>query len=155
MRPITFRCRRVLPYSAEQISAAIADTSRWGEFAGYGPLPGVAHAEYEHLTEQMVGSLVRVRNTDGSSHLEEITAWEPGSEIALTFRGFTPPLSRLATHFTEVWTFQPHQQGTLVTRTFGLFPSSWAARPVLWLISLLLRRAIDRQLAAMAAPVAT
>ena len=63
---------------------------------------------------------------------------------------FTPPLSRLATHFVETWTFAEAETGTMVTRSFQLFPQAVWTRPLLWGISLLFRRAIGRQLGEMA-----
>jgi hypothetical protein len=152
MRPIAVQCSQLIPRPATAICEEIADTTRWREFKGYGPLPGIAHAEYEHRTATMVGSRIRVRSTDGSLHTEEIERWVPGSEVALRFHDFTPPLSGLATHFTEMWSFQPAPQGTLVTRVFHLYPRRPATRPALWLISRLLRRAVARQLREMAKP---
>lgn len=129
---------------------AITDLSRWPEFSGYGPLPGIAGAAYESRTDDMVGSRIRVTNADGSSHVEAIIRWVPGGAVAMKMHDFTPPLSRLATHFIEEWAFEPRGAGTLVTRRFELYPRSAATRPFLWLISLLFRRAIARHLKEMA-----
>lgn len=150
MRPIRFACSQRIAQSAPAICAEIADVARWREFKGYGLLPGIADAVYEQRTETMIGSRVRVRNTDGSGHVEEFYAWEPTKQVAMKFDDFTPPLHYLATHFTEEWYFEPQTGGTLVTRKFQLFPKHAAARPVLWLISLVFRRAIARHLAEMA-----
>ncbi len=152
MRPIVFRCSQLIPRSATAICAEIADTTRWREFTGYGPLPGIAHAEYEHRTATMTGSRIRVRSTDGSLHTEEIERWVPGCEVVMRLHDFTPPLSRLATHFTETWSFQPAPQGALATRVFELYPRRPATRPALWLIARLLQRAVARQLREMAKP---
>jgi hypothetical protein len=59
---------------------------------------------------------------------------------------FSPPLSRLATEFEESWAFERVGTATRVTRTFGLHPKSGLARPALWLISFLLKRAVARHL---------
>jgi hypothetical protein len=152
MRPIVFRCRQLIPRSATAICEEIADTTRWSEFKGYGPLPGIAHADYEQRTATMVGSRIRVRSTDGSLHTEEVERWVPGSEIVMRFHDFTPPVSHLAAHFTEAWSFQPAPPGALVTRVFELYPRRPATRPALWLIARLLRRAVARQLREMAKP---
>lgn len=149
MRPIAVQCSRLIPRPATAICEEIADTTRWREFRGYGPLPGIAHAEYEQRTPTMVGSRIRVRSTDGSLHTEEIERWVPAREIVMRLHDFTPPLSRLATHFTETWSFQPALQGTLVSRVFELYPRRAAAWPALWLIARLLRRAVARQLREM------
>lgn len=150
MRPIEFRCEAVIPRSGERICADIADLSKWPLFTGYGPLPGIAAAEYELRTDHMVGSRIRVRNTDGSRHVEEIRDWTPGASVGMTLRDFTPPLSGLATHFTEEWRFAAAGGATRATRSFRMFPRSAAARPAVWLISLLFRRAIAHHLRLMA-----
>lgn len=146
MKPITFECHKKIPKSAVQICTEIADVARWSEFGGYGVLPGIAHAEYEIQTAAMIGSRIQVCNTDGSRHVEEIEKWVWGEEVAMKFTGFTPPLSRLATHFTEDWVLKEQGGGTAVTRSFALYATRPLARPVLWLISLLFRRAIARHL---------
>jgi hypothetical protein len=151
MKPITFECQTVIPRSADEICAEIADVARWSEFDGYGILPGIENAAYEIQTANRVGSRIRVRNTDGSAHVEEIIRWIPGQAVALRFHEFTPPLSRLATHFTEEWILKAEHGATHVTRRFEMHPSQPAARPLLWLISLLFRRAIARHLADIAA----
>ena len=150
MNPIVFQCSQMIPVSAIDICSAIADTTRWREFRGYGLLPGIESAEYENRTADMIGSRIRVRNTDGSGHVEEISQWVPGKAVGMTLQAFTPPLSYLATHFTEEWHFQSEQEATLVTRRFQMFPIRPATRPLVWLISLLFRKAIVRQLADMA-----
>lgn len=150
MRPIRFACSQLIAQSAPAICAAIADVARWREFKGYGLLPGIADATYEQRTETMIGSRVRVRNSDGSGHVEEFYAWEPTKQVAMKFDRFTPPLCHLATHFTEEWLFETRTNATLVTRKFQLFPKHAVARPLLWLIALVFRQAIARHLADMA-----
>lgn len=151
MRPITFARRAVIPYSASEIAAAIADPSLWSQFKGYGPLPGIESAVYEKRTDDMAGSIIRVRNTDGSAHVEEILVWEPERQVVMKLHEFTPPLARLADRFIEEWTFEPDGRATHVTRRLELYPTGAAARPVLWLISLLFRRAVAHHLEQMAA----
>ena len=149
-RPIEFQRRMTIPRSAAEICAEIADVTRWSEFSGYGVLPGIEEAEYEIRTDDMVGSRIRVRNTDGSGHVEEIISWAAGEQITLKLHEFTPPLRRIAKYFTEEWRFRAEGSATEVTRHFKLYPSRSATRPILWLISLLFRRAIARHLAEMA-----
>jgi hypothetical protein len=69
-------------------------------------------------------------------------AWEPGKMLVMKMSQFSKPLSRLVTHFDEIWTFDERQDFTLLTRTFHLHPKSLLTRPFLWLISCLLRPAI-------------
>lgn len=149
---ITFQCSRLIPYTPAEIAAAIADTSRWPEFTGYGPMPGILSAEYETRTPEMSGSRIRVHNSDGSSHVETIEVWQPPEQIVMRLHEFTPPLSRLADHFLESWRFTVGPDGTRTSRQLQLYPRSPATRPLLWLISLLLRRAIAAHLEQMARP---
>ncbi len=150
MNPIRFHCTRVIPASANVISAEIANVANWSQFSGYGLLPGIHQAEYEIRTADMVGSRIRVHNTDGSGHVEEIVRWVPGQEVVMKLHEFTPPLSLLASHFSEEWTFTATQQGTEVKRSFQLHSVRPATRPLLWMISLLFRRAIAQHLKRMA-----
>jgi len=149
MKPIRFACTEILLLSPEEIAGQILDLSNWPEFKGYGPLPGIKAAEFEVRTPGVVGSRFRVTNTDGSSHVEEIVEWEPDCRLRIDMKDFSPPLSRLASGFTETWEFVPLGNGTRVTRSFELHAKSAATRPLLWLISLLLKRAIARHLRQM------
>jgi hypothetical protein len=151
LKPITFVCQAVIPKTGAEICAEIADLARWPEFAGYGPLPGIASAVYERRTPDMVGSRIRVVNRDGSGHVEEVVVWVVGERVGLKLFAFTPPLGRLATHFMEEWVLEARGEGegegnTAVARHFALYPVSHATRPLLWLISLLFRRAIAHHL---------
>ena len=141
-RPITFTTTARLPTLPHEIAASILDLSNWPDFKGYGPLPGIESAEFVERTPQIVGSRIQVKNTDGSSHVEEIIEWAPSERLSMKFSEFSPPLSQLANHFVEVWTLQPQGEQTLVTRAFQLFPKNSLARIALWLLSHLLKRAI-------------
>lgn len=149
MKPITFQCHKLIARTGEEICTAITDVAAWSQFSGYGVLPGIQSAAYEKRTENMIGSRIRVRNTDGSEHVEEIYRWVPGLEVAMKLHEFTPPLSRLASHFTEEWSLKATAQGTHVTRSFAMYPTRPLTRPFVWLISLLFRRAVDAHLAEM------
>lgn len=149
MKPITFSCSAALPKAGADIAASILDVANWTDFKGYGVLPGIKSAMYEVQTPGIVGSRIRVTNTDGSSHVEEIIEWDPKHSLRLQMNEFSPPLCRLATQFLESWTFQQSGSKTTVTRAFDLYPRSALVRPVLWLLSLLLKRAITKHLRQM------
>ena len=146
LKPITFACEETLGMLPEQIAQQILDISRWSSFQRYGLLPGIRTADFEIRTTEIVGSRVRVTTTDGSSHVEEIVEWEPDRRVRLHMRGFSPPLSRLATGFNETWQFSRIGRDTRVVRSFELHATSRVTRPLLWLISILLKRAIARHL---------
>jgi hypothetical protein len=149
VKPIRFSCEDTFGSTSEEIARQILDLALWPGFVGYGPLPGVKAAEFEARTPEVVGTRIRVTNTDGSSHVEEIVEWEPTRRIRLWMGEFSPPLSRLATRFNETFEFERAGGQTKVVRTFELHPRSAVARPLLWLISVLLRKAVARHLRLM------
>lgn len=149
MKPITFACAETLPLAPEEIAGQILDLANWTAFKGYGPLPGIKAAAFEARTPTIIGTRIRVTNTDGSGHVEEIVEWVPDRRLRLDMKAFSPPLSRLATGFVETWEFERLGDFTRVTRTFEMHPKSFLARPVLWLISFLLQRAVARHLRQM------
>jgi len=149
MTLVRFACRADLPLRPDEIAGQILDIARWTEFHGYGPLPGIRSATFEVRTDAVVGSRIRVVNTDGSSHVEEIVEWQPPRRLKLHMHEFSPPVSRLATAFDETWEFDCRDGVSHVVRSFEMHPASAFTRPVLWLISWLLKRAIARHLRQM------
>ena len=146
MKPITFVCKKTLPLAPEEIVNQILDVAKWPDFQGYGPIPGIKTAEFEIRTANIVGSRIRVTNLDGSTHAEEIVEWQPDQRLQLHMQDFSPPLSRLATGFIETWEFQQVGSETKISRSFEMNAKSMATWPVLWLISIILKRAIARHL---------
>ena len=146
MKPIRFSCYATLPQKPEEIANQILDLSKWPEFNGYGPLPGIKQAEFEKKTDEIVGTRIRVTNRDGSTHVEEIVEWESTRRLRLHMHEFSPPVSRLATSFDETWEFERVGDRTNVVRSFEMHPKSVLVRPLLWFISFLLKRGIARHL---------
>ena len=146
MKPITFTCRETLPLAPAEIAGQILDLAKWPEFTGYGPLPGIQSAVFEVRTPEIVGTRIKVTNTDGSIHTEEIVEWQLDARMVLHMTDFSPPLSRLAIRFEEEWVYERAGDDTHVARTFRLYSKSLMTRPVLWLISFLLWRAVARHL---------
>ena len=149
MKPITFACNETLTMAPDDVARHILDLTKWPDFHGYGPLPGIKAAEFEVKTPDIVGSRIRVTNLDGSSHIEEIVEWQPTQRIRLQMKEFSLPLSRPATWFVETWDFERVGNETKVTRTFEMNAKSLLAWPVLWVISFMLKRAIARHLREM------
>jgi hypothetical protein len=149
MKPITFTCEETLPLAPELIARQILDLTKWPEFQGYWPIPGIKIAEFDVQTPGIVGSRIRVTNLDGSSHVEEISEWQPTHRIRLQMKEFSAPLSRWATGFEETWEFQRTGNETHVTRSFRLHAKSVPARLLLWVLSFFLKWAIIRNLREM------
>ena len=149
MNPITFSCEETLSLAPEEIARQILDLTKWPDFHGYGPIPGIKVADFDLQSPSIVGSRIRVTNRDGSSHIEEIVEWEPAHRIRLEMKEFSAPLSRLATGFEETWEFKRTGNETHVIRSFRLHAKSVLARLLLSVISLFLKREISRHLREM------
>ena len=149
MKPITFTCEEALPMAPEDIARQILDLTKWPDFHGYWPIPGIKVAEFDVETPCIIGTRIRVTNLDGSSHVEEIVEWQPDHRIRLEMKDFSPPLSRLATRFEETWEFKRTGNETHVTRSFHLHAKSFLARLPWRVISFFLKRAIARHLGEM------
>jgi hypothetical protein len=149
MKPLSFSCNETLNLAPEDIARQILDVTKWPDFHGYGLLPGIKSAEFEVHTPEIIGSRIRVTNTDGSQHVEEIVDWQPDHRLQLHMKDFSAPLSRLATRIEETWEFELVGNETKVTRSFQMHAKSALARPFLWVISILLKKAIARHLREM------
>jgi hypothetical protein len=149
MKPIGFSCEETLALPPDVIAQQILDIANWPEFKGYTIIPGIKSAEFEVRTPGIVGSKIRVTNTDGSHHLEEIVEWQPERGLKMLMTEFSNPLARLASHFEETWDFKRIGNETHVTRTFQLHAKTAWSRPLLWLISFVLKKAIARHLQQM------
>ena len=149
MKPISFSCEETLTLAPEDIAKQILDLTKWPDFHGYGPIPGIKTAVFDVQTPSIVGTRIRVTNLGGSSHVEEVVEWQPDKRIRLEMKEFSPPLSRLATGFEEIWDFQRVENRTEITRSFRLHPKSIPARCLLRTISFFLKRAIAQHLREM------
>ncbi len=67
MKPITSSCTETLPHFPEDIARQILDLANWTGFTGYGVLPGSKAAAFEARTPGVVGTRIKVTNTDGST----------------------------------------------------------------------------------------
>jgi hypothetical protein len=144
MKPITFACEATVLLTPQDIARQILNLTKWPDFRGYWPIPGIKMAEFEVQTPGVVGSRIRVSNLDGSSHVEEIVEWQPDCRLGLHMKEFSAPLSKLATRFEETWEFKRTGNETHVVRSFRLYPKSVMSRLPLWVISYFLKRAIVR-----------
>ena len=146
MRAITFTCRATLTQTPDEIASHILDVTQWLDFKGYGPLPGIKSAEVEVFTPEIIGTRIRVTNTDGSRQIEEIVEWQLPHRLQLSMQDFSAPLSLWATRIEETWEFEAVGTETKVSRSFRMLPRNIVAWPILWLISILLKKAIARHL---------
>lgn len=149
MKPLLFSCSATVALAPEIIARRILDVDNWIDFKGYGLIPGIRMAEFAIRTPNIVGSQIRVTNTDGSTHIEEIIEWQSDRRVRLLMKDFSAPLSRLASGFQETWEFERLGNETKISRSFEIHPKSILARPLLWILVFFLKRAITRHLQQM------
>jgi hypothetical protein len=151
MNPIEFEVKKKIKNSAKKICDKVLDVTTWNSFDGHGLLPGIEKAEYEKRTDEIIGSRIRVKNSDGTQHLEEILEWEAGKKLIMKIHEFPSSLSYIATHFIEEWNFRKiGKNETLVTRNFKLYPTSFLTRLLLGQIAALFEKAVEKHLDDMA-----
>jgi hypothetical protein len=145
MNPVVFVIQGETRHDPTQIAHAILDVDQWSTFGGAWPLPGIQSATFRDgsPTAQIVGSIIDVVNTDGSRHVETVNAWDPPRGFELKLHNFPKPLCWMATHIDERWEFYEHH----FARSFEIHPKRVWCKPVLWVISRLLARAVRRHLA--------
>jgi hypothetical protein len=147
MKPIEVKIVGHIQKSSQAICTEILDTQRWSGFKGYSILPGIERAYFETKTPAWVGSRIKVQNTDGSTHVEEIIEWDVANRIALRFQEFSAPLEYLAACFIEAWEFRPSPEGTEVSRRMTLYPKGFFGWLMLIPISKLMKKALEKNLA--------
>ncbi len=146
MKPLQIKIVGHIQKSSSEICTELLDTERWSEFKGYSILPGIKSAHFEVKTPDMIGSRIKVENTDGSSHVEEIIEWDIANRIALRFQEFNSPLRSLATHFIEAWEFRKSPNGTEASRIMTMYPKGLFGWLILIPISKLMKKAFEENL---------
>ncbi|MFN8382847.1 MAG: SRPBCC family protein [Anaerolineales bacterium] len=144
MKPIEISIHGHTKRSPQEICAEFLDTERWSDFKGYFILPGIKRASFESKTPSIIGSRIKVQNTDGSSHVEEIIEWDVENKIALKFQEFDSPLKNFATHFIETWKFSPSNNGTEITRSITMYCKGVLGWLMLLPISRLMKKAFEK-----------
>jgi hypothetical protein len=144
MKPIEIKVVRDIQKSSREICSEFLNTERWSEFTGYSILPGIKNAHFEIRTPTLVGSRIKVQNTDGSSHIEEIIEWDVTNKVAMKFQEFDSPLKYLASHFIETWSFRKSNNGTEVTRSMAMVPKGIFGWLMLVPISRLMKKAFEK-----------
>ncbi len=144
MKPIEIKIIGHTRRSPLEICSVFLDTDRWPEFTGYSILPGIKHARFEVKTPEIIGSRIKVQNTDGTSHVEEIIEWDVTSRMSMRFQEFDSPLKNLATHFIETWSFETSSEGTDITRSMTMYPKGVVGWLFLKPISGLMKKAFEK-----------
>lgn len=122
------------PVAPENFFAFITNPQNMTTFLGYGPVPAIKKITPLGDQSTGVGSTYRIENSDGSTHTEVITAFDPPKRFCLTIGSFTSSFRFLVHHMEEAWDCFPEGTGTKIRRTFRFFPASVIMAPVVRLI---------------------
>lgn len=115
-------------------------------FVGFGPIPGIREAHYLDSGPIGVGSKRSILKSDGTTHVEEITAFVPGRRHVSRIAGLTGIFRIIVRDLQDVWEFtSAGGNATLVTRSFIIDVRS-SMIPVALVLVPLLRQAIRRDL---------
>lgn len=133
--------RVVIDRPVDIVWAHFVDAANLTDFAGYGPIPGIARASVDG---EGVGMRRAITNTDGSSHREEVIVYEPPRRIVDRIDGFDSPVRLLAREITDELRFEPRGDATELVRTFTVELRSVLAWPLARVMRLFMSRAIAR-----------
>ena len=86
---------------------------KWNDFKGFGIIPGIKTANFIIKTDSIKGTIIWVKNSDGSSHKEEILAFEKDTYLKIKMYDFSKPLSYFASFFIEEWALKKIEDGEL------------------------------------------
>ncbi len=117
---------------------------KWSDFKGFGIIPGIKNANYIVKSESIIGSLIQVENSDGSSHKEEIIDYKKDSYLKIKMFDFSKPLSFFSPFFIEEWALRKMEYGFKFERSMTLYSKGFFSDLILKLISISLKSAIQK-----------
>ena len=146
---VTFQVTATTTASPDDIVDSIFEVANWTRFQGWGPIPGVVAVEMYQPADSRIGTVFKVKNSDGSSHEERVIEWVPNHYLTMRMDHFSRPLNKIADYFIERWRFQTQGGRTFLEREFELHPREGTAGILLRPIAYLLKKAIQRHTAAL------
>ena len=118
----------------------------WVSFKGYGIIPGIQSAHFINKNEKILGSVIQVKNLDGSTHKEEIIGYQKDKYLQIKMHDFSFPLSRFSESFFEEWDFENKGKYFFVTRKFTLNEKGFFSGIFLKLIGIFLKKEVERHI---------
>ena len=115
---------------------------KWNDFKGFGIIPGIKTANFIIKTDSIKGTIIWVKNSDGSSHKEEILAFEKDTYLKIKMYDFSRPLSYFASFFIEEWALKKIEDGYKLERSMTLLSKGMISKFILKVISRSLKKAI-------------
>ncbi len=130
--------------TVDEIVAGMFDEANWRAFKKSGLVPGIQDVQIEGSAQSVVGTVFKVKNSDGSHHKETITEYTPSHSLTMRLDEFSSPLNKFASHFREIWTFEHHDGYTHFERTFELYPKNFFGSIFLRVIAYFFRQSVEK-----------
>lgn len=131
----------------DRVFRVFADDAAFQAFPGAWPIPGIRRVEHLSGDGTKPGDRMRMHNSDGTTHEERVTAFDPGRLIALGLGPFQSPMRFLVRDGTDTAEFfdGPTGDRTHLRQRFTFEPASPLTAPVVWVLAhLFLARAVAR-----------
>lgn len=129
--------------TTEEIVNGMFDVSNWTSFKGKGLVPGIKEVDIVAPDESIVGTVFKVKNSDGSHHVETIIDFDPAHSLTMKLHEFSSPLNKFASHFYETWTFNQQNSYTYLERTFELYHKNFLGSILLRIIAYFFKKAVE------------
>jgi len=131
-----------VPASREAAFDLTVDPELFTDFKGYGPIPGIVGVSARNPGATARGSVFDVHNSDGSTHVEEITWFERPERSVRQIREFSSPFRFLVRRVEEEWVLSQVPEGCRAWRAFRFELRSALLYPVARLLALAFERAM-------------
>jgi hypothetical protein len=129
--------------TVDEIVAGMFDEANWRAFKKSGLVPGIQDVQIEGSAQSVVGTVFKVKNSDGSHHKETITEYTSSHSLTMRLDEFSSPLNKFASHFREIWTFNRQKGYTHFERTFELYPRNFFGSVFLRIIGYFFKKAVE------------
>jgi hypothetical protein len=116
----------------------------WSSFQGEGIIPGIKQASFVKKMDTHIGCIIKVENSDGSSHIEEFLEYEKDRYLKIKMHQFSKPLSLFAEYFIEEWLFEKQEFTYFLNRTLTLYGKGFFSNLFLSLVAKFLKKAIEK-----------
>lgn len=140
---IQFKVTAKTLLTPDEIVNGMFDVSNWTSFKGSGLVPEIKEVDIVAPNESIIGTIFKVKNSDGSQHEETIIDYDPSHSLVMKLHKFSSPFNKFASHFLEKWTFNRQNNWTHFERAFELYPKNFIGSILLRFIAYFFKKAVE------------